>query len=1106
MLANSLKSWLNSWLRPFAPSAKRVRKKIRARYRPHFDVLEDRTTPALYIVTSTFDTGENTLDWAVQQANANAGADQIVFELTDGSFVNVSNTLQINGDLTIDGGGANLTVNGAGSSTSGILQVNSGNVSISNLAFTGNYLAGTAIRNLGANLDLQNLHIYGNTATYDGTQYAGGGVYSAGGTLDISFCTIEDNDAYDYYGRAYGGGVAIYGSTVTIANSVIQNNDANGYGGGIYQSGGSVTITYTDINDNRALDNGEGTQEAGGGIFKSSGTLDLQFVYLLGNRTSSYGGAVYNQTGNLSIDSSFISGNQANLGYGGGIVNDNGVLELTNSTVSENWAITSGGGIVNLSTATAYITNSTISDNGPYPEYQFINVAGGIDNLGLMYITTSTIYNNQAWNGGGGIWNRGQLFIDQSVLSANSASGGGGFLNSDSGTYEITNSLFYNNSGSLGGGIYHEAGSGSIVNSTIASNNAGTEGGGIAFGAYSAGQLLTLVNVTIADNTSANGGGLASSDARAVSLQNTLVARNFDYDPNGTLAHDVLGAFTSAGHNLIGDSSGSVGFTNGVSGDIVGNSQAPIDPLLDWFDFYAGTYPLLPGSLAIDAGANTGLLADQRGELRSDGAFDIGAFEVQPPPTVFFGSDDVYAGAEYELTIDFAADSYYEFFINWGDGSTDDTRYIYYGAPVYAYHTYAEGPNGFTITAQIDRGEGFEGVPGSKQVNVLVPGIDEGDATSAPVPPGAQGYVVTIPENITAVVNRGPRSTTTLTVFLAIYSEPPVGAGDGVNVVVAYNNDPNHISVIEPDISGNRVDIVSYDLKVRGAEEGDTIIVSFRIPPGTLRPRLYFFDEDSKSYVKPEGSTLFPGVSFLQTPTEFIIIFDQTSFPNALSGLTGTVFTIIGDQLGLNPNLNVNLNVSLLTLLATNLRAAPPSGPDLTFGSLLGNASSSGPISTGAAQSVISPSLGRVPADPGVGAAAELEGLLNATGGGVIPKWLLDLFLQWGIMLPVGAPPAAPGAALAPEPADNVVPAANPAENLGADPQTPTPAPAPQSQAEPTQTLAPLQRAEQSHSRLALAGVGVALGWRQMLGKLEAGPANRRGRKAARKTKSRHAG
>jgi hypothetical protein len=118
-------------------------------------------------------------------------------------------------------------------------------------------------------------------------------------------------------------------------------------------------------------------------------------------------------------------------------------------------------------------------------------------------------------------------------------------------------------------------------------------------------------------------------------LLNTIVADNAA--PNG--APDVSGAITSHGHNFIERIDGSSGW---VASDITGTIAAPRDPDLGLLGDNGGptlTKPLLPGSLAIDAGddavlsAPDNLTTDQRGAARRTGAHvEIGAYEIGPPP------------------------------------------------------------------------------------------------------------------------------------------------------------------------------------------------------------------------------------------------------------------------------------------------------------------------------------------------------------------------------------------------------------------------------------------------------------------------------------------
>lgn len=127
-----------------------------------------------------------------------------------------------------------------------------------------------------------------------------------------------------------------------------------------------------------------------------------------------------------------------------------------------------------------------------------------------------------------------------------------------------------------------------------------------------------------------------------VSLRNTIVAGNRDtyyVSSRGDFVlsvstPDVWGDFVSEGHNLIGLKDGSVGFVMGTNGDIVGTRAFPIDPVLGVLTNYGGSTPthaLRPGSPAVDAGDDSIVGVDQRGQPRLVGSHvDIGAFERNP--------------------------------------------------------------------------------------------------------------------------------------------------------------------------------------------------------------------------------------------------------------------------------------------------------------------------------------------------------------------------------------------------------------------------------------------------------------------------------------------
>ena len=164
------------------------------------------------------------------------------------------------------------------------------------------------------------------------------------------------------------------------------------------------------------------------------------------------------------------------------------------------------------------------------------------------------------------------------------------------------------NSNTNAGGIDSEGGILTVVNSTITSNVAanGNHAGGI--GVY--GGSASITSSTIAGN-SGNGTSSGGLDGlgQMVTVFDTIVAGN-----SGGSGSDTRGTFNSRGHNLIGNvtstipASGTTGFVNGMLGDQVGTSAAPINPQLRALKENGGPTPteaLLGASPAIGAGDDT---------------------------------------------------------------------------------------------------------------------------------------------------------------------------------------------------------------------------------------------------------------------------------------------------------------------------------------------------------------------------------------------------------------------------------------------------------------------------------------------------------------------
>ncbi len=278
----------------------------------------------------------------------------------------------------------------------------------------------------------------------------------------------------------------------------------------------------------------------------------------------------------------------------------------------------------------------------------------GILNEGTTTLRRSVISGNQGAGGdvdGGGIWSSGILRIEDSTVSDNAAAPGGhgGGIASFNGTLELIRSTLSGNmttnSGPLdaasGGGIW-SSGSIEIDRSTLSGNavtaaRRGTSGG--AGGAiYNAVGPLEITSSTLAQNSAPEGANIArGSPGAELTARNSIVA-----EPGGGESCFVESAPspTSQGYNL--EDADSCGFGSGP-GDLVG-----VPPLLGALADNGGptrTHVLLAGSPAIDAGsASSGETTDQRGFPRpsdlpsvanapgGDGS-DIGAFELQPPPT-----------------------------------------------------------------------------------------------------------------------------------------------------------------------------------------------------------------------------------------------------------------------------------------------------------------------------------------------------------------------------------------------------------------------------------------------------------------------------------------
>ena len=286
-----------------------------------------------------------TLRWAISQANANAGADSIVFAvnavnldaLISGDDSNTSGDLDITDSVNITGNGSATTVI-SGNGLDRVLDVRFGNVAISGLTIQGgrsNLGAGVRVTSV-ANLTLTDVVVQNNAAN-GGSK--GVGIYT-GGNLTLRNVIVRNNGSLGA-GNADGAGIYLDDSAVLDALNVeIRDNLAeNANGGGLYlkNSGTSrpvATLINTTIAGNDA--------KSGGGIYSEGGSVSLFNVTLSGNRASLEGGGLW-AADTVSLNHVTVAGNSAPLGGGIFARNSSNSIFTRNSLFAGNTGGNSNG-------------------------------------------------------------------------------------------------------------------------------------------------------------------------------------------------------------------------------------------------------------------------------------------------------------------------------------------------------------------------------------------------------------------------------------------------------------------------------------------------------------------------------------------------------------------------------------------------------------------------------------------------------------------------------------------------------------------------------------------------------------------------------------------
>ena len=225
------------------------------------------------------------------------------------------------------------------------------------------------------------------------------------------------------------------------------------------------------------------------------------------------------------------------------------------------------------------------------------------------------------------------------------SSGKGGAIAQAGGKLTVTDSRFVGNLADVGGAINIEFGGTTLIQrSRFTGNLALTAGGAINRG----GQNVTIDACTFDENTSTDGGAIASSGGTTItgctftlneadnggainaSGNVTLAGNVLDLNDGTVTGVEAVGAFTSLGGNIVVDGTGTTGIDHAT--DQVGTTTAPLDIKMGGLAGNGGptdTIAPLAASLALGAWTTCDAgLKDQRGEDRAAGACTAGAYEV----------------------------------------------------------------------------------------------------------------------------------------------------------------------------------------------------------------------------------------------------------------------------------------------------------------------------------------------------------------------------------------------------------------------------------------------------------------------------------------------
>ncbi len=439
---------------------------------------------------------------------------------------------------------------------------------------------------VGPETVLDGFTIMGGNA--DGSTFSaarGGGAWIEHGSPTFVGCRFVSNRC-----GAYGGAVHVdLDASPTFLDCSFASNESAGGGGAVQMYRCSATLDGCSFDANQAV--------AEGGAIRShlSSVVVRNCEFTRNRSTGSRAGAISSHDSDMELASCRFTENLA-LGpnSGGGAIISSSPISMRDCVFERNAAPTWDGGAVWL-----YSGASATIEGCSFIENTAMFAGGALQSTASLDIRSCDFVNNEANTEGGAIRIAGatnETTVVRCRFEGNQSASGGAILWNGPGT--ISHTTFRSNTAARGGALdYYDSSTTNILDNCEITNCTATLFGG---GIYCRiGAEIDIRNGTIASNVAnSSGGGIQAGTGSAVSLANSIV-----WD-NGSVQ---IGGF---GSTMATDSI--------VQGGYPGANNLSADPQFE--NASAGNYCLLPGSPAIDSGANASILPDA---LDVDGDGDV---------------------------------------------------------------------------------------------------------------------------------------------------------------------------------------------------------------------------------------------------------------------------------------------------------------------------------------------------------------------------------------------------------------------------------------------------------------------------------------------------